>query len=366
MIAPDFRPTFRHNHHAHMSSTSSVGAAPPGLFCAGIAGQRGLRVLLLDHATRWPRRSASRAAGAATSPTIDASADALHLREPGLLPLGAVALHAADFIALVRAPRHRLSREAQGPAVLRRLRPKIIDAAAARDATPAACSAGNRAGACAAATRGCGYELDTDRERRSARWWSPPAACRSRRSAPPTSATAWPGSSACAWSRRARPGAADLRRRGWAPYAAWPGCRCRWRIETGAARPLRVRRGPAVHAPRARRARRCCRSPATGATGTPIRLDLAPGVDLPTALREAKAALAARWWPTNWRALRAQRLADAWVQRRGPTGNARGRGARPRRWRGWPSGCSAGSWCRRAPRATARPRSRWAASTRAT
>jgi predicted flavoprotein YhiN len=39
---------------------------------------------------------------------------------------------------------------------------------------------------------------------------------------------------------RARPGAADLRRRGWAPYAHWPGCRCRCSIATGTGK----RRGP--------------------------------------------------------------------------------------------------------------------------
>ncbi|RZJ03657.1 MAG: FAD-binding protein, partial [Rubrivivax sp.] len=29
-----------------------VGAGAAGLFCAGIAGQKGLRVLLIDHASR--------------------------------------------------------------------------------------------------------------------------------------------------------------------------------------------------------------------------------------------------------------------------------------------------------------------------
>ena len=51
-----------------MPSSSALYAA--GLFCAGQAGQRGLKVFAhRPQRPRWPRRSASRAAGAATSPT---------------------------------------------------------------------------------------------------------------------------------------------------------------------------------------------------------------------------------------------------------------------------------------------------------
>jgi len=44
-----------------------VGAGAAGLFCAGQAGQRGLKVLVIDHAEKVAEKSASPGAGAATS-----------------------------------------------------------------------------------------------------------------------------------------------------------------------------------------------------------------------------------------------------------------------------------------------------------
>jgi predicted flavoprotein YhiN len=107
-----------------------IGAGAAGLFCAGQAGQRGLKVLLIDHAESGGREDPHLGRRALQlhqpRPGPCGAAQALCGAEPAVLPLGAVALHPADFIALVQKARHPLPREAQGPAVCDRSAEDII------------------------------------------------------------------------------------------------------------------------------------------------------------------------------------------------------------------------------------------------
>jgi predicted flavoprotein YhiN len=100
----------------------------------------------------------------------------------------------------------------------------------------------------------------------------------------------------------------------WAPYAQLAGLSLPVRIEH------RAPKSPDGEFPKtccsptaACPARRCCRSPATGGEGTPIRLNLAPDTDLPAPWRSAKAARAS-CIANELALLVPARLADTWVQ----------------------------------------------------
>ena len=113
--------------HARFDASSSAPARPA---CSAprLAGQRGLRVLL-----RRPRREGRR-----EDPHLRRRPLQLHQpstparrnfesSNPTSAARRCPATRRSDFIALVETPRHRLPREAQGPAVLRRLGAQIID-----------------------------------------------------------------------------------------------------------------------------------------------------------------------------------------------------------------------------------------------
>ena len=46
-----------------------IGAGAAGLFCAGVAAQQGLQVLVLDHSDKVAEKSASPVVGVPISPT---------------------------------------------------------------------------------------------------------------------------------------------------------------------------------------------------------------------------------------------------------------------------------------------------------
>ena len=94
------------------------------MMCAAQAGQRGRRVLLIEHyhdARREDPHLRRRPLQLHQRPRRPRE---LPLAEPGLLPLGARALHAARLHRAGRAPRHRVAREEAGPALLRRHAPR--------------------------------------------------------------------------------------------------------------------------------------------------------------------------------------------------------------------------------------------------
>jgi hypothetical protein len=160
---------------------------------------------------RSARRSSSRAAGAATSPT-SAPARGLPLGQSAFLQVGAGALHAARLHRAGRQAPHRLAREDAGPAVLRRL--------GAPDRGDAAGRVRRRRCRCA-----CRPSHHLGREVRSLQrddrpWrlrahrpscWRP-AASRSRRWAPPASRTTPRAASASGSPRRGRRWCRSLRK----------------------------------------------------------------------------------------------------------------------------------------------------------
>jgi hypothetical protein len=151
---------------------------------------------------------------------------------------------------------------------------------------------------------------------------------------------------------------------GWAPYAGLAGLALPVLIETGDKKNKTVFAEDLLFTHRGLSGPAVLQISSYWKPGTPIRINLAPEVDLPAALADAK---------QRSRKLLVNELASgcpaAWPRpgwRRTPTGSARWPSAATRPWPGWPSAWRAGNWCPPAPRATKRPKSRWAAWTRAT
>lgn len=79
-----------------------VGAGAAGLFCAGIAGQRGMRVLLIDHAAKLAEKIRISGGGRANFTNRDASPANYLSENPNFCRSALARFTPADFIALVR------------------------------------------------------------------------------------------------------------------------------------------------------------------------------------------------------------------------------------------------------------------------
>jgi len=79
-----------------------LGAGAAGLFCAGIAGQRGLRVLLLDHATKVGEKIRISGGGRCNFTNIDCSAANFISENPAFCRSALARFSPQDFISLVR------------------------------------------------------------------------------------------------------------------------------------------------------------------------------------------------------------------------------------------------------------------------
>jgi predicted Rossmann fold flavoprotein len=79
-----------------------VGAGAAGLFCAGIAGQRGLRVLLLDHAAKVAEKIRISGGGRCNFTNRDATPAQFLSRNPAFCRSALARYTPADFIVLVQ------------------------------------------------------------------------------------------------------------------------------------------------------------------------------------------------------------------------------------------------------------------------
>ncbi len=158
-----------------------------------------------------------------------------------------------------------------------------------------------------------------------------------------------------------RPGLVPLTFDGdaWAPYAQLAGLALPVEISTGPKKARTAFLEDLLFTHRGLSGRRCCRFPSYWEPGTPLAIDLAPGTDLPGALAQAKARSKklianelAPWCPAAW---------PTPGPSRAPNGSAPSTRPPTRPWHGWPSGSRTGNSRPPAPRATGRPRSRWAA-----
>ncbi len=296
-----------------------VGAGAAGLFCAGIAGQRGLRVLLLDHSDKVAEKIRISGGGRANFSNRDLDPRAPHKHFIGANPdfcRSALSRYTpTDFIELVERhgiPFHEthkgqlfcdrsaddliqmLLREAEAGGVQRWQPCKVAAIRHGADAL---------------------YTLDTDR-----------GSVRSRALVIATGGLSIPKIGATDFGHRmarqfglrlveTRPGLVPLTFDGdaWAPYAGLAGLALPVGISTGSQRTRgafvedllfthRGLSGPAV-----------LQISSYWQPGTPIGLDLAPGTDLAAALSLAKAK-SRRLIVNELASLVPSRLADAWVQ----------------------------------------------------
>ncbi|MDO9030344.1 MAG: NAD(P)/FAD-dependent oxidoreductase [Hydrogenophaga sp.] len=295
-----------------------VGAGAAGLFCAGVAGQRGLKVLVLDHSEAVAEKIRISGGGRAnfTNRDIDVRQPHKHFvsENPNFCRSALSRYTPADFIALMQKHGISFHEKHKGQLFCDRSAEDLIALLLAE------CEAGGvqrwqPCGVKALRVAGDGsYQIDTERGTVSSR---AVVIATGGLSIPKIGATDFGYRMAKQFGLRTvepRPGLVPLTFDGdaWAPYAGLSGLSLPVLIETGDKKTHmsfaedllfthRGLSGPAV-----------LQISSYWREGTPIRINLAPEVDLPTALARAKAT-SRKLIANELAALVPSRLADAWV-----------------------------------------------------
>lgn len=302
----------------HSVDVVVVGAGAAGLFCAGIAGQRGLKVLVLDHSEKVAEKIRISGGGRAnfTNRDIDVRQPHKHFvgENPNFCRSALSRYTPADFIALVQKHGIPFHEKHKGQLFCDRSAGDLIEMLLAE------CAAGGverwqPCGVKALRTTGDGgYELDTDRGPVQAR---KVAIATGGLSIPAIGATDFGFRVAKQFGLRTvepRPGLVPLTfdGAGWAPYAGLAGLALPVLIETGDKKNRTVFAEDLLFTHRGLSGPAVLQISSYWKPGTPIRINLAPEVDLPAALAEAKQRSRkllvnelAQWVPS--------RLAEAWV-----------------------------------------------------
>ena len=289
-----------------------IGAGAAGLFCAGVAGQRGLKVLLLDHAEKLAEKIRISGGGRCNFTNRDAGPANFLSENPAFCRSALARCTPRDFIALVQ--RHRIAwhEKHKGQLFCDDSSEQII-AMLLRE-----CEAGGvvRRQPCrvqALRPRERGFELDTEA-----------GAVRAARVVVATGGLSIPKIGASDFGYRLakqfghrivepRPALVPLTfdAAAWAPFAALAGLSLEVGIETGSGKSRghfvedllfthRGLSGPAV-----------LQISSYWQPGKPIAVDLAPGQNLGAALREAK-AVSKRQLGNELATRLPARLAEAW------------------------------------------------------
>lgn len=296
-----------------------VGAGAAGLFCAGVAGQRGLRVLLLDHSEKVAEKVRISGGGRAnfTNRDIDVRQPHKHFvgENPNFCRSALSRYTPADFIALVQKHDIPFHEKHKGQLFCDRSAGDLIDMLLAE------CAAGSvtRWQPCGVkalrATGDGGYELDTDQGVVQAR---KVVIATGGLSIPAIGATDFGFRVARQFGLRIvepRPGLVPLTfdGAGWAPYAGLAGLSLPVLIETGTKKERAAFHEDLLFTHRGLSGPAVLQISSYWKPGSPIRINLAPEVDLPAALADAKQRSRkllvnelAQWVPS--------RLAEAWVE----------------------------------------------------
>jgi predicted Rossmann fold flavoprotein len=295
-----------------------VGAGAAGLFCAGLAGQRGLKVLLLDHSEKVAEKVRISGGGRAnfTNRDIDVRQPHKHFvgENPNFCRSALSRYTPTDFIALVQKHGIAFHEKHKGQLFCDRSAGDLIDMLLAECATGGVA----RWQPCGVkdlrTTASGGYELDTDRGPVQAR---KVVIATGGLSIPAIGATDFGFRVAQQFGLRIvepRPGLVPLTfdGAGWAPYAGLAGLALPVLIETGDKKHRTVFAEDLLFTHRGLSGPAVLQISSYWKPGTPIRINLAPEVDLPAALAEAKQRSRkllvnelAQWVPS--------RLAEAWV-----------------------------------------------------
>jgi len=294
-----------------------IGAGAAGLFCAGIAGQRGLRVLLLDHSARVAEKIRISGGGRAnfTNQDLDPRAPQKHFigDNPNFCRSALSRYTPQHFTGLLRRHGIAFHEKHKGQLFCDRSAGDLIQMLLAE------CDAGGvvRRQPCGvqAIRHGAqGYELDTGAGTVRA---ANVVVATGGLSIPKTGATDFGYRIARQFGLAVvdtRPALVPLTFDGaaWAPYAQLAGLALPVRIETGSKKDRMAFDEDLLFTHRGLSGPAVLQISSYWRPGTPIRLDLAPGAGLGDALGQAKlhsrkriANELAAWVPA--------RLADAWV-----------------------------------------------------
>ena len=314
----------------HSYDVVVIGAGAAGLFCAGVAGQLGLRVLVLDHSERVAEKIRISGGGRCnfTNRDVDPAAPHKHFLgdNPHFCRSALSRYTPQDFIALVQRHGIAFHEKHKGQLFCDRSADDLIQMLLAECGAGALgghvdrwqpCSVKN-IGFSTTSQRGTvtsSYRIESDRGTVEC---AAVVVATGGLSIPKIGATDFGYRVARQFGLRlveTRPGLVPLTfdEQAWAPYALLSGLSLPVRIETGARKARgdfledllfthRGLSGPAV-----------LQISSYWREGTPIRLNLAPETDLPQAFARAKAT-SRKLSANELSALVPARLADAWVQ----------------------------------------------------
>jgi predicted Rossmann fold flavoprotein len=314
----------------HSYDVVVMGAGAAGLFCAGVAGQLGLRVLVLDHSERVAEKIRISGGGRCnfTNRDVDPAAPQKHFLgdNPHFCRSALSRYTPQDFVALVQRHGIAFHEKHKGQLFCDRSADDLIQMLLAECGAGALGGHVDRWQPCS--VKNIGYSATSQRETVTSSYRIEsdrgPVKCAAvvvatgGLSIPKIGATDFGYRVARQFGLRlveTRPGLVPLTfdEQAWAPYAQLSGLSLPVRIETGTKKARgefledllfthRGLSGPAV-----------LQISSYWREGTPIRLNLAPDTDLPAALARAKASSRKRI-ANELALLVPSRLADTWVQ----------------------------------------------------
>ncbi|MDP2251841.1 MAG: NAD(P)/FAD-dependent oxidoreductase [Hydrogenophaga sp.] len=296
-----------------------IGAGAAGLFCAGIAGQRGLSVLVLDHSEKVAEKIRISGGGRANFTNRDLDPHAPHKHfisaNPNFCRSALSRYTPADFVALLQRHDIAFHEKHKGQLFCDRSAEDLIQMLL-RECDTGGVQRWQPCGVKAIRVDGDGvYELDTDQ-----------GPVRSRSVVVATGGLSIPKIGATDFGYRIakqfglrlvepRPGLVPLTfdGDGWEPYAGLSGLALPVRIETGDKKSRMSFNEDLLFTHRGLSGPAVLQISSYWHDNTPIRLNLAPDADLPAALARAKAT-SRKLIANELAGLVPSRLADAWAQ----------------------------------------------------
>jgi predicted Rossmann fold flavoprotein len=296
-----------------------IGAGAAGLFCAGMAGQRGLRVLVLDHSDKVAEKIRISGGGRANFTNRDLDPHAPHKHfisaNPNFCRSALSRYTPADFIALLQKHGIAFHEKHKGQLFCDRSAEDLIQMLL-RECDAGGVQRWQPCGVKAIRVDGEGmYELDTDQ-----------GVVKSRAVVIATGGLSIPKIGATDFGYRVakqfnlrlvepRPGLVPMTfdGDGWLPYAGLSGLALPVRIETGDKKTRMAFNEDLLFTHRGLSGPAVLQISSYWSDNTPIRLNLAPDADLPAALARAKAT-SRKLIANELAGLVPSRLADAWAQ----------------------------------------------------
>ncbi|MDZ4397132.1 NAD(P)/FAD-dependent oxidoreductase [Hydrogenophaga sp.] len=296
-----------------------IGAGAAGLFCAGIAGQRGLSVLVLDHSEKVAEKIRISGGGRANFTNRDLDPHAPHKHfisaNPNFCRSALSRYTPTDFVALLQKHGIAFHEKHKGQLFCDRSAEDLIQMLL-RECEAGGVQRWQPCGVKAIRVDGEGmYELDTDQ-----------GIVRSRSVVVATGGLSIPKIGATDFGYRIakqfglrlvepRPGLVPLTfdGDGWVPYAGLSGLALPVRIETGDKKSRMSFNEDLLFTHRGLSGPAVLQISSYWHDNTPIRLNLAPDADLPAALARAKAT-SRKLIANELASLVPSRLADAWAQ----------------------------------------------------